>query len=95
MYFLSASKFYQKIVIFCAENEVIIFCASEFETIDINAVLPLGKVRCTPKICLRSSELLKGVTYRYEPGSSVGLATDYGLNGPGSNPTVGRYLDVL
>jgi len=24
--------------------------------------------------------------YRYGPGSSVGIATDYGLEGPGSNP---------
>jgi len=24
------------------------------------------------------------------PGSSVGIATDYGLDGPGSNPGVGR-----
>ena len=23
---------------------------------------------------------------KYEPGSSVGIATDYGLDGPGSNP---------
>ena len=23
---------------------------------------------------------------QYEPGSSVGMATDYGLDGPGSNP---------
>jgi hypothetical protein len=56
MYCLSASNFYQKIII----N----FCALKFETIDINAVMPLGKVRRTLKICLRSSELLKGITYR-------------------------------
>ena len=24
--------------------------------------------------------------YQYGPGSSVGIATDYGLDGPGSNP---------
>ena len=24
--------------------------------------------------------------YRRQPGSSVGIATDYGLEGPGSNP---------
>ena len=25
-------------------------------------------------------------TYTYGPSSSVGIATDYGLDGPGSNP---------
>ena len=25
--------------------------------------------------------------YIYGPGSSVGIATDYGLDGPGSNPS--------
>jgi len=28
------------------------------------------------------------------PGSSVGIANDYGLDGPGSNP-VGNYLSVI
>jgi hypothetical protein len=49
---------------FLSENKVIIFCTLKFETIDINAVVPLGKVRRTLKICLRNSELLKGITYR-------------------------------
>ena len=26
------------------------------------------------------------------PGSSVGIATDYGLNGPGSNPGVDKFF---
>jgi len=26
------------------------------------------------------------ITWYYGPGSSVGIATDYGLDGPGSNP---------
>jgi hypothetical protein len=27
-----------------------------------------------------------GTNYESEPGSSVGIAADYGLDGPGSNP---------
>ena len=32
------------------------------------------------------SDLRKILKYQSGPGSSVGIATDYGLDGPGSNP---------
>ena len=40
---------------FLSENKVHIFSALKLETSDINAVMPLGKVRRTLKICLRNS----------------------------------------
>jgi len=33
-----------------------------------------------------SVKLFKGRYVTYGPGSSVGIATDYGMDGPGSNP---------
>ena len=32
------------------------------------------------------SRIYRSITVYYGPGSSVGIATDYGLDGPGSNP---------
>jgi len=46
---------------FLSENKVIIFCTLKFETININAVTPLGKVGRTLKISLDSSELPKDI----------------------------------
>ena len=34
-----------------------------------------------------ASTLLMSINYNCVPGSSVGIATDYGLDGPGSNPS--------
>ena len=42
-----------------------------------------------PKVALKMTQyasLWKILTWRFGPGSSVGIATDYGLEGPGSNP---------
>ena len=36
--------------------------------------------------CLASREISHGTHYVGGPGSSVGIATDYGLDGPGLNP---------
>jgi len=40
-----------------------------------------------PPYVLMAWCLIKGLYYCFRgPGSSVGIATDYGLDGPGSNP---------
>ena len=37
-------------------------------------------------VTLDNMGIIKSTAYVSAPGSSVGIATDYGLDGPGSNP---------
>ena len=39
-----------------------------------------------PYPCFLKEKFILGISHKSGPGSSVGVATDYGLEGPGSNP---------
>ena len=43
-------------------------------------------VRLVLKLDMRNNGDFVDILLLYGPGSSVGIATDYGLDGPGSNP---------
>ena len=49
--------------------------------------LEIDRVKAVPKygLCINDFEYPKCITKVCGPGSSVGIATDYGLDGPGSN----------
>ena len=43
-------------------------------------------MRLVLKLDMRNNGDFVDILLLYGPGSSVGIATDYGLDGPGSNP---------
>jgi len=56
----------------------------------------MGCTACTEPQCLYMGAFFKGLEgVGVDRGSSVGIATDYGLDGPGSNPGRGRDFSHL
>jgi len=55
-------------------------------SIKMRRITLIEKLRASLGLC--SLDLVTAIRCMCGPGSSVGIATDYGLDGPGSNPSV-------